>query len=391
MGSGMLWAALAGGAQAGIQVLDDRAKRESDERQRALSIEDRKNALLFEMKAKADFARQEEEHASEVSGRVAERGARIGHERGARELEEARSRVPSEGEFANERITPEMIASMPPAARAIYERDMGLTDDSTLQGLGDQITASREIGAPASVRKGLLESYREEARTIKDTAERERRERNDDRRAEESNRRLDQRDAQMAQQFNISQQNIALGQQRIEAMERRGSGGGDAAAERRQEAREWTQQKAVADAVAKLDGDRKYRKMSEEEKVALVKKRMGIGADGAPAASSEPSPASAPKAVNSPWISDGAKAEQVRIIQSELAKDRAKGNAAGVAALERELARLGAGQKPAQQSIKRDNPSPSSAPVKVQDKAQYDALPKGARYVAPDGSVRTKG
>jgi hypothetical protein len=34
--------------------------------------------------------------------------------------------------------------------------------------------------------------------------------------------------------------------------------------------------------------------------------------------------------------------------------------------------------------------SPAAAPVKVADKASYDALPKGAPYIAPDGSQRVK-
>lgn len=182
MGMGMLFAgALTGGAQAMGQMADQAYKREDDERKRQQSIMDRRNELLFEMKAKSDMARREEEEAMAGFGRVAKRGEEITNERGARELEAARSTVPSEGEFSNEKITPEMIASMPPAARAIYEKEMGLTDDSSLQRSRDMVTASNEVTAPPSVRKGILESYREEFKADKEEKDRKFRAEQEDR------------------------------------------------------------------------------------------------------------------------------------------------------------------------------------------------------------------
>ena len=61
MGMGMLFAgALTGGAQAMGQMADQAYKREDDERKRQQSIMDRRNELLFEMKAKADMAQEQE-------------------------------------------------------------------------------------------------------------------------------------------------------------------------------------------------------------------------------------------------------------------------------------------------------------------------------------------
>ena len=406
MSSGMLWAAIGGGARAGAQVLDDQAKREDEDRRHARSLEDRKSALLFEMKAKADFARQEEDAAAEASSKIAERGAAIGNERGAVELEAARGMGPNAGEFANERITPEMIAAMPPQARAIYEREMGLTDDSPLQGMRDQVTASREIGAPATIRKGLLDSYNTELKSAKDLRDQERREKADQQRAERDERRLDQTDARDAQRLDIEnrradQRDRQLSQQmdvanrRIDAATRSGSGTIDQTeklsvlkdvlgrAEASKPARkDYRNEKGYTEAVSNWEASNSGQAANK----ALSRINRILDGVDAPDVRA-PTPTGAAKPASSPWIAEGVKAEQIRIIQSELAKDRAKGNASGVAAMERELIRLGAA--PAKQPAARDN----QAPVKgaTTTKAEYMALPKGARYTAPDGTTRIKG
>lgn len=62
MGTGLLFAgALTGGAQAMGQMADQAIKREEEGIKRQQSIMDRRNELLFEMKAKADMARQQDE------------------------------------------------------------------------------------------------------------------------------------------------------------------------------------------------------------------------------------------------------------------------------------------------------------------------------------------
>jgi len=76
----MLWAALAGGANAGMKIMDDITRREDDERKRQLVLADRRNELLFEMKAKADMARQqdEDEFANKERARTDRRDAIAG-------------------------------------------------------------------------------------------------------------------------------------------------------------------------------------------------------------------------------------------------------------------------------------------------------------------------
>ena len=354
MGMGMLFAgALAGGAKAADEIVDQAYKREEADRVRQQGLADKREAVLWEMKLKADMARQEDEAVSAGYAKAAKRGAEIGNERGARELEAASASMPSSGPHGDERITPEMIASMPPAARAVYERQMGLTDDSELQQLRDQVTAAGEVGAPGAVRKGLLESYKEARKEDKEAKDR-------DLRLEQE----DRKDAREADRRKAESENLML---RLESMERRaaargGSGGGGSAAKVRSTKtnadgeviaimsdgttkplgiQDQVFSKNVAAMVAKMDGDIQYRKLSESEKVALAKSRLAGVVTG-----------------------DGADDDSAPAVQAKPA---------------------------AQKSATKDNQTiKSGAPVVVTTQAQYQALPKGTRYTAPDGTVRIK-
>lgn len=99
------------------------------------------------------------------------------------------------------------------------------------------------------------------------------------------------------------EQQFTLGQQRLDAYERRGggAGGGSAAKVRSTKTnadgevmaimsdgtikplgiQDQAFGKAVAAAVAKMDGDRQYRKLSEAEKISLAKSRLAGGVVGA--------------------------------------------------------------------------------------------------------------
>ena len=353
MGMGMLFAgALAGGAKAIDDIVDQSYKREESERVRQQGLADKREAVLWEMKLKADMARQEDEAVSAGYAKAARRGAEIGNERGARELEAVSASIPSSGPHGEERITPEMIASMPPAARAVYERQMGLTDDSELQQLRDQVTAAGEVGAPGAVRKGLLESYKEAHKEDKEAKDRDLRMEQEDR-----------KDAREADRRKAESENLML---RLETMERRAaargsSGGGSAAKVRSTKTnadgeviaimsdgttkplgiQDQVFSKNVAAMVAKMDGDIQYRKLSESEKVALAKSRLAGVVTG-----------------------DGADDDSAPAVQAKPA---------------------------AQKSATKDNQTiKSGAPVVVTTQAQYQALPKGTRYTAPDGTVRIK-
>jgi 3-hydroxyacyl-CoA dehydrogenase len=106
----MLWGALGGAAKAGMQVMDDRVKAQADERKRVQSIADRRAELDREMDRKIEYARSEKEAEAQGFEQASDGGRKIANERGAAEMERGRGMLPSSGEFANDRITPEMIA-----------------------------------------------------------------------------------------------------------------------------------------------------------------------------------------------------------------------------------------------------------------------------------------
>lgn len=358
MGLGMLFAgALTGGAKAVGELADDAIKQRERAEVRQQSIMDRRNELLFEMKAKSDMARRQEEEDAAGFGRIAKRGEQITNERGARELEGARSSVPMEGEFANDKITPDMIASMPPAARAIYEKEMGLTDDSSLQRSRDMVMASTEVSASPAVRKGILDSYREEFKADRDKRDQDFREKKEDNRREMDSKRLEAT-MKIATERNESQE------KRAEMRAARGSGSGSSGGSEPKVRSTKTNAdgeviavmsdgstkplgiqdqafaKSVATMVAKMREDRRYRNETDEKLVEIVKQRL---ASSGVAKTDRADEAAAPKSTP-------------------------------------------------QKSTVKDNPTTASAkPVEVKTKAAYDALPKGAKYVAPDGTVRTKG
>lgn len=82
MGMGMLFAgALTGGARAVGEMADQAIKREDDAQVRQQSIMDRRNELLFEMKAKADMAQEQERADAEGYVKATERGRAMGDDR----------------------------------------------------------------------------------------------------------------------------------------------------------------------------------------------------------------------------------------------------------------------------------------------------------------------
>jgi hypothetical protein len=85
--------------------------------------------------------------------------------------------------------------------------------------------------------------------------------------------------------------------------------------------------------------------------------------------------------------STAAESDRMSILNAELNKARAAGNVQDVAALEREIGRVG-GQSQGLSAIRQ--PASNGQPVKITTKAEHAALPKGTRYTAPDGSVRIK-
>ena len=89
----------------------------------------------------------------------------------------------------------------------------------------------------------------------------------------------------------------------------------------------------------------------------------------------------------STWNSPERESDRMRILQSELARAKQSGNAGDVAALEREIGRAG-GQSAGLATAK---PQASNGqPVQITTKEEHAALPKGTRYIAPNGQTYIK-
>lgn len=404
MGLGMLFAgALTGGAQAAGQIADEQIKRNERAEVRQQSLMDRRNELLHEMEIKSRYAAQEEERVANISNKIAERGQQIGNERGAKELESARSMVPNEGPYANTPVSPADLASMPPAARAIYEKQMGLTDDSPLQAAKDQITATTEIGAPASVKKGLLETYREEAKAAKDSKTMEFNEKkleSQERMRMESEDRKDARQAERLEAL-IEKANAKggskegarevlsfLGESRKAITSEESNLRNALKAELKGAEFDPEERKKIQAEYAPKLKELEQKRTELERDFGYVRERLGMGP--APAttttAPAAPSSSSVTPGSKPAWQSQESYSDQLRALQEELAKAERDGKAADASALRREITRIGGSP-----GVDAKPSSTTGQPVKVMDKAAYDALPKGAKYVAPDGTTRTKG
>jgi hypothetical protein len=348
MGLGMLFAgAMTGGAKAVGSLADEEMKRRERAEVRQQSIMDRRNELLYEMDLKSKLARQEEEIAADAFTRIGTRGEEIGNERGARELESARGTLPNEGEFANEKITPEMIESMPPAARAIYEKEMGLTDDTELQYLRDQVTASGEVGAPASVRKAVADNFKEGRKADKEAQDRQIR-------AEQEEGRNTRAEASLASREAAADKRTA-GMLTAAGMRSR-SGGSDDDSSKNME--------ALHDIAIK-----------ERPKEPKPKVQTGLTRRDQEAADDENARLKSEyKDEMSAWEAEYG--EDVKRYRDSLRPGTAGKSSS-------------AAPKPSPAKDNATTKSQGGVP-QPKDKAAFDALPKGARFQAPDGSIRIK-
>lgn len=352
MGSGMLWAALAGGANSGMKIMDDATRREDEERKRQLTVADRRNELLFEMKAKADMARSaEQEDAQKYDGAVG-RAGQAGDERRFSKFRDD-IRATGGGEGMDESQLRDVFNQSYNQKQSTAEAGGDRYVEPESRNKADVLDELRKGGASG----GLLKTAREDL-AITQRGEQQARsealkERQLDQRDKQFNARLDQQN-ELAEKRN---------QTALDVAEKRSGGGGGGAAgglkvrSSRVDAngdvinimsdgttvntgiKDQAFSKTIASLVAKMDGDRTLSGLSEEEKRALAVQRLAG-------------------------------------VKQEAAQEDGAGG--------------GLKKNDAPQSTKKDNSS-TVTPAKIGTQAEYQALPKGARYVAPDGTIRTKG
>lgn len=160
MGMGMLFAgALTGGARAVGEMADQAIKREDDAQVRKQSIMDRRNELLFEMKAKADMAQEQERADAEGYVKATERGRAMGDDRRFSKFrEDIKSTGGGEGmgedelrEVFNQNYNDRVVAG----DDRYYEPESADKRDA--------LQAARSSGASGKVIAGLNDEYRSTA------------------------------------------------------------------------------------------------------------------------------------------------------------------------------------------------------------------------------------
>lgn len=395
MGMGMLFAgALTGGANAVGQLADDAIKQRERDQVRRQSIMDRRNELLFEMKAKADMARQADlEDAQKYEGAVG-RAEKVGDDRRFAKFRED-LRATGGGEGMSEEQLREVFNSQYNNKQSTAEAGGTRYMEPESRNKADVLDELRKGGASG----GLLKTARDDLTNTQRAEQQARSE-------ALKEKQLEQRDRQFAERLD---QQAMLADERnrvtLEAADRRASRGGDGGGSepkirstktnadgeviavmsdgstRPLGIQDQAYAKNLANMVQKMREDSKYRKMGEDELMAIARQRLsGASSKPASSASSEPLGASSDvdalrreiSRVEGGKDNPAVKSERLAILREELKKAESQAKTAG------------------QKSTVKDNQT-TGAPSKVSSKAEYDALPKGARYVAPDGTVRTKG
>lgn len=395
MGMGMLFAgALTGGANAVGQLADDAIKQRERNEVRQQSIMDRRNELLFEMKAKADMARQADlEDAQKYEGATG-RAEKVGDDRRFAKFRED-LRATGGGDGMSEEQLREVFNSQYNNKQSTTEAGGTRYMEPESRAKADVLDELRKGGASG----GLLKTAREDLTSTQRAEQQARSE-------ALKGKQLEQRDRQFAERLD---QQAMLADERnrvtLEAADRRASRGGDGGgpepkirstktnadgeviavmsdgSTRPLGIQDQAYAKNLANMVQKMREDSKYRKMGEDELMAIARQRLsGASSKPASSASSEPLGASSDvdalrreiSRVEGGKDNPAVKSERLAILREELKKAEGQAKTAG------------------QKSTVKDNQT-TGAPSKVSSKAEYDALPKGARYVAPDGTVRTKG
>lgn len=381
MGMGMLFAgALTGGAQAMGQMADQAYKREDDERKRQQSIMDRRNELLFEMKAKADMAQEQERADAEGYVKASERGRAIGDDRRFSKFrEDIRATGGGEGMSEdelrgvfNENYNDKVVAG----SDRYYEPESADKRDA--------LQAARSSGASGRVIAGLNEEYRGilgAERQAKQDADREAREdrryREQAERDERLSRERDERDERRHQQ----------------SLERDRSKPAAAG-----EVDQTSKLSVLKDVLAKAEASKPSRKDYRNEKsYAEAMTAWGESDSGKMAKTAASRINQILEARSDTGISstENRAAGDVEALQKEIAAverglDNPEVKRERLRILGHELEKAQSLLAP-KSSVKDNQTAESRQPAKVKSKAEYDALPRGVRYVAPDGTVRTKG
>lgn len=386
MGMGMLFAgALTGGANAVGQLADDAIKQRERDQVRQQTIMDRRNELLFEMKAKADMARQADLEDAQKFDSATGRAEKVGDDRRFAKFRDD-LRATGGGEGMSEEQLREVFNSQYNNKQSTAEAGGTRYMEPESRNKADVLDELRKGGASG----GLLKTAREDLTSTQRAEQQARSE-------ALKEKQLEQRDRQFAERLD-QQDRLADERNRVtlEAADRRASGSGKKSSEIDQ-----TEKLSVLkDVKAKADATRPKRsdyasekryeeamtkwQESEDGKISTEASRRIRDVFGDVSSKVQP-------VDDAGRASSDVDALRREISRVEGGKDNPAVKSERLAILREELKKAeGQAKTAGQKSTVKDNQT-TGAPSKVSSKAEYDALPKGARYVAPDGTVRTKG
>ena len=307
MGMGMLFAgALTGGANAVGQLADDAIKQREHNEVRQQSIMDRRNELLFEMKAKADMARQGELEDAQKFDSATGRAEKVGDDRRFAKFRDD-LRATGGGEGMSEEQMREVFNSQYNNKQSTTEAGGTRYMEPESRNKADVLDELRKGGASG----GLLKTARDDLTNTQRAEQQARSE-------ALKEKQLEQRDRQFAERLD---QQAVLADERnrvtLEAADRRASRGGDGGGSepkirstktnadgeviavmsdgstRPLGIQDQAYAKNLANMVQKMREDSKYRKMGEDELIAIARQRLsGASSKPASSASSEPRGAS---------------------------------------------------------------------------------------------------
>lgn len=353
---GIIAGAMGGGAKAVGEMADDTMKRRDLElaQQRAEQVaikgEERRAVLqrenaAYEMDLKLKREDEQGKRYQAQTDQITDKAKTMDSERQVGSMTKLRDSLPQEGEFAGQAISAKDIASLPPEARAAYEKAGLIERSSGSQQLRDQIDAARSIGADKPVRDDLRTSLSAQMAA----EEKVRKEARDDR----TDLRKEKKDEETTRQ---TDERLKIEGRRAEAMVARanssGGGGANSAPKLRStfdgsdgrkmavmsdgttrelSASSLAFNKEVSKIVTNLEKtDFKFKRLSPEEKREIAVEQLTAAKSGG---GSEPAPTT---------------------------------------------------QKPATST------KPATQTSKAITQAEYNRLPSGATFTAPDGTTRTK-
>lgn len=401
---GIIAGALGGGAQAAGEIADANLKEQAAER-----AEKRSLALNFEkFKQEANYKLQMDRQAQERymadSERVTARASSNMRGQDVAALDMLNNQVGGDSpEMSREEMA--KLLEENPQYRQVYEQAGYMAPRRQSGIIGEEVRAARELGADPALRKDLTQAQKDMTVAERDAA----RERRDEQRYDLQVAREERQAAEGAARLSQGEQRLdLLGQQ----IAKSGSKDSPDTQEKLNTTINTHRQLITADSerlksLEVMDPSNPEVAMLREgisRSRAIIAKAQKLqdtnlsGGDAAPTPSPAPAPrpgAAAPAAGGGKFASTAAEKDIAGVLRGQLEENKAalaterdpnkrQRLQANVAELEKQIQALGGS------SQSNDNRRSGPGVATPKTFAERDALPPGTKYMAPDGTIRTK-